>query len=261
MRDTDLFFIINCYDCQSLTNFSILTHFLYIQPMGFNTWNLYGCSVDAQILKDTALAMNQSGLQAAKYQFVNSDDCWMMKDRDTNGNQVPNPEKFPNGFKDVADYIHSLGLSSGLYTAKGPNTCAGFAASCQHEAQDALLWASWGIDYVKDDSCSDCRHDDDLDYHTMQLAIQASGRPMILSIEGGPSYANFTAGLLGNAHRVGHDITPEFNSMLSLVDIGSGLWSFAHNATLTPENGGVWNDLDMIEGKFKGRKKKKRKET
>jgi hypothetical protein len=95
----------------------------------------------------------------------------------------------------------------------------------------------------------------------MQLAIQASGRPMILSIEGGPSYANFTAGLLGNAHRVGHDITPEFNSMLSLVDIGSGLWSFAHNATFTPENGGVWNDLDMIEGKFKGRKKKKRKET
>jgi hypothetical protein len=191
--------------------------------------------------------MNTSGLQAVGYMFVNSDDCWMLKDRDSNGNQVPNPQKFPNGFKDVADYIHNLGLKSGLYTAKGPSTCAGFAASCQHEAQDAALWATWGIDYVKDDSCSNCRNDDNLDYHTMWLAIQASGREMVLSIEGGPSYQNFTAGLLGNAHRVGHDITPQWMSMVSLVDIGSGLWPFAHNATSTPSNGGVWNDLDMIE--------------
>jgi hypothetical protein len=62
---------------------------------------------------------------------------------------IPNPEKFPNGFKAVADSIHALGLKSGLYTAKGTHTCAGFAASCGHEAQDAKLWASWGIDYVR----------------------------------------------------------------------------------------------------------------
>ena len=68
--------------------------------------------------------------------------------RDANGNQVANAVKFPQGFKAVADFIHSLGMKSGLYTAKGPNTCAGFAASCQHEALDALQWASWGIDYV-----------------------------------------------------------------------------------------------------------------
>ena len=56
--------------------------------------------------------------------------------------------RFPNGFKAVADYIHSLGLKSGLYTAKGPNTCAGVAASCDHEYQDAAQWASWGIECV-----------------------------------------------------------------------------------------------------------------
>ena len=78
-----------------------------------------------------------------------SADCWMLAARDAHGNQVANPQKFPNGFKAVADFIHSLNMSSGLYTAKGPTTCAGFAASCQHEAQDALQWASWGIDYVK----------------------------------------------------------------------------------------------------------------
>jgi alpha-galactosidase len=49
-------------------------------------------------------------------------------------------------------------LKSGLYTAKGPNTCARFAASCDHEIQDAAQWASWGIDYVKDDSAFSAQH-------------------------------------------------------------------------------------------------------
>lgn len=43
-------------------------------------------------------------------------------------------------------FCSSLGLKSGLYTAKGPNTCARFAASCNHEVQDAAQWAEWGID-------------------------------------------------------------------------------------------------------------------
>ena len=127
--------------------------------------------------------------------------------RDANGSQVANPSKFPNGFKAVADYIHSLGLKSGLYTAKGPRTCAGFAASCQHEVQDAAQWAAWGIDYVKDDSCSNCRNDDNLDYHTMWLALELSGRPMVLTVEGNPDDALITLGGYGNAKRVGHDVS------------------------------------------------------
>ena len=70
----------------------------------------------------------------------------MMANRSASGEMVANPEKFPDGFKAVADFIHGLGLKSGLYSARGPHTCAGFAASCDHEAQDAAQWASWGID-------------------------------------------------------------------------------------------------------------------
>lgn len=70
----------------------------------------------------------------------------MLANRTADGRQIPSPEKFPDGFKVVADFIHSLGLSSGLYTAKGPHTCAGFAASCDHEVIDAAQWAAWGID-------------------------------------------------------------------------------------------------------------------
>ena len=76
-------------------------------------------------------------------------DCWMLSNRTAAGNQIANPDKFPDGFPPVVDYIHSLKLKAGLYTAKGPNTCARFAASCDHEVIDALQWASWGIDYVK----------------------------------------------------------------------------------------------------------------
>jgi hypothetical protein len=48
----------------------------------------------------------------------------------------------------VADFIHNVGMKSGLYTAKGPNTCQKRAASCLHEEIDAKNWAAWGIDYV-----------------------------------------------------------------------------------------------------------------
>lgn len=114
--------------------------------MGFNSWNLFHCGVSAALLNETAQAMHDSGLQKAGYEYINSDDCWMLAARGPNGEQVANPAKFPDGFKPVADFIHSLGLKSGLYTAKGNQTCARFAASCDHETQDAAQWASWGID-------------------------------------------------------------------------------------------------------------------
>jgi len=122
--------------------------------------------------------MKDFGLLAAGYLYVNSDgeamhahlysqsmlicslstqvrslprytDCWMLANRSADGSQIANPDKFPQGFKTVADEIHALGLKSGLYTAKGPHTCAKYAASCDHEVQDAAQWASWGIDYGK----------------------------------------------------------------------------------------------------------------
>lgn len=196
---------------------------------------------------DTAKAIVDTGLAAAGYEYVNSDDCWMLATRDANGQQVPNPAKFPDGWLPVTSYIHSLGLKAGLYTAKGPNTCAGFAASCDHEFQDAAVWSSWGIDYVKDDSCSTCpNRTDDQEYGIMWQAIQASGRPMVLTVEGDPDDSLITRGGYGNAKRVGHDINANWMSMVSLVDIGSGLWMYAHNSTNSTV-GGWWNDLDMIE--------------
>ena len=164
--------------------------------------------------------MVDSKLHQAGYEYVNSDDCWMLAARDSQGRQIGNPQKFPDGFANVTSYIHSLGLKSGVYTAKGPTTCGGFAASCDHEVIDATQWAAWGIDYVKDDACSQCgSYTDNEMYQTMWSAIQSSGRTMVLTVEGNPNDALVSAGGYGNAKRVGTDIQPLFNSM---VDIESG---------------------------------------
>ena len=84
------------------------------------------------------------------------------------------------------------------------------------------------------------------DYRAMQLAIDKTGRPMVLSIEGGPPIANCSAGGHGNMRRVGTDIKASWYSMIGLMDGGSGLHEFAHNATGFA-TGGFWNDLDMLE--------------
>ena len=68
------------------------------------------------------------------------------------------------------------------------------------------------------------------DYSRMWQGIQDSGRPMVLTVEGRPPADVITHGGYGNAKRVGHDIGPSWGSMISLVDVGAGLWPYAHNS-------------------------------
>jgi alpha-galactosidase len=214
-------------------------------PLGFNTWHSLGFDVSAQLLMDTAQTMHDTGLVAAGYVYVNSDDGWDLPNRSTAGDLVVDPERFPQGWLPVTDFVHGLGMKAGLYTSKSEFTCGRLAASCMHEARDAALFASWGIDYVKEDSCGGCRDNDTLDYVVMHDAIVATGRPMIQTDEGAPDNANCSATMLcGNAKRVGHDLLAHWHLMVSLIDIGSGLWPFAHNSS---GKGGWWNDLDMLQ--------------
>ncbi|MGA3348202.1 MAG: glycoside hydrolase family 27 protein, partial [Candidatus Sulfotelmatobacter sp.] len=93
-------------------------------PMGWNSWNKFGCNVSEDMIKSMADAMVKSGMKDAGYQYVNIDDCWQVS-RDANGNIVADPQRFPHGMKAVGDYIHSLGLKFGVYSDAGSKTCAG----------------------------------------------------------------------------------------------------------------------------------------
>ncbi|HXY41605.1 MAG TPA: putative Ig domain-containing protein [Vicinamibacteria bacterium] len=132
-------------------------------PMGWNDWYSFYDRVSADLLKQAADTLVESGMADFGYQYVNVDDCWMVKPgatdpqvsgepRDAGGAIRPNP-RFPD-MKALTEYIHTRGLKAGLYTSPGPLTCAGFTGSYQHEDQDASRFVEWGFDFLKYDWCS-----------------------------------------------------------------------------------------------------------
>ena len=98
-------------------------------PLGWNSWNTFTWEINEDLIKETVDAMVEKGYKDAGYEYVIIDDCWSLKERDENGRLVPDPKKFPNGMKAVADYIHAHGLKFGMYSCAGPLTCAGYPGS------------------------------------------------------------------------------------------------------------------------------------
>jgi alpha-galactosidase len=45
-------------------------------PMGWNSWNHYGCNINETIVKESADMLVSSGLAEKGYKYVNIDDCW-----------------------------------------------------------------------------------------------------------------------------------------------------------------------------------------
>ena len=127
-------------------------------PMGWNSWNKFGCNVSEKMIRETADAMVSSGMKDAGYRYVVIDDCWQVK-RDENGTIVADPERFPSGIKALADYVHSKGLKFGIYSDAGTKTCAGRPGARGYEFQDARTYAGWGVDYLKFDWCNAERQD------------------------------------------------------------------------------------------------------
>ncbi|HEX5143683.1 MAG TPA: cellulose binding domain-containing protein, partial [Mycobacterium sp.] len=208
--------------------------------MGFNDWNAYGCNVSESLIKATALAMHNNGMQAAGYQYVNIDDCWLLKNRNSAGQLVPDPAKFPDGISGTASYVHSLGLKLGIYEDAGTMTCAGYPGSLGHETTDANSFASWGVDYLKYDNCNNTGISGQTRYTTMRDALKATGRAILFSLCSWGQESVWTWGAnVGNSWRTTGDINASFGSMLSI---------FHSNVGLAPYAGpGHWNDPDMLE--------------
>ncbi len=101
---------------------------MYIQkpPMGWNTWNTFGPDINEDLILESADAMVSTGLKDAGYEYIVIDDMWSLKERDSQGRLVPDPEKFPHGMKYLADYIHGKGLKFGMYSCGGYLTCGGY---------------------------------------------------------------------------------------------------------------------------------------
>lgn len=216
-------------------------------PMGWNSWNKFGCNIDEATVRRVADAMVSSGMKDAGYTYVVIDDCWHGQ-RDADGFITADAVKFPSGIKALADYIHAKGLKFGIYSDAGMKTCGGRPGSQGHEYQDALTYARWGVDYLKYDWCSTGSRNAEEAYALMADALRSTGRDIILSIcEWGTNKPWLWAGKIGNLWRTTGDITDKWEGkhngyawgVASIADMNEPLWSYS--------GPGHWNDPDMLE--------------
>jgi alpha-galactosidase len=222
-------------------------------PMGWNSWNFFFAKVTDMDIRASADQIVATGMKDAGYVYVNIDDAWQGK-RDAEGVLHSN-EKFPD-MKALADYVHSKGLRIGIYSGPGPKTCAGYEGSLGHEEQDAKLYASWGIDYLKYDLCS--FHEAVMEkqapndkaaqmrlmfvaYDKMAKALKATGRPIVLSLcqYGWDAPWEWAPALGGNLWRTTGDINPHWDRIYAILSQQEGLEKYA--------GPGHWNDPDMLE--------------
>jgi alpha-galactosidase len=208
-------------------------------PMGWNSWNHFGCDVSEALIRETADAIVSSGMLDAGYKYVVIDDCWQVS-RDRSGTIIADPQRFPHGIKALADYVHSKGLKFGIYSDAGTKTCQGRPGTLGFEERDAQTYAGWGVDYVKEDWCNADRLDARTQYTKFRRALDRTGRPIVLSIcEWGVNQPWDWAPSVGNLWRTTDDISDNWASMLSNLD-----QSAQHSAVARP---GAWNDPDMLE--------------
>lgn len=209
--------------------------------MGWNSWNTFGADINEQLIRDTADKMVKSGLLAAGYTYLVIDDCWSLKERDENGRLVADPEKFPNGMKAVADYVHSKGLKFGMYSCAGNLTCAGYPGSFEHEFTDAETFASWGVDFLKYDYCyhSNIIHGKYL-YRRMGAALKNCGRDILFSAcsWGADNTAEWIRESGAAMWRSTYDIFDTWESIKKLTEEQESIFAYGGK--------GCFNDMDML---------------
>jgi alpha-galactosidase len=216
-------------------------------PMGWNSWNKFGCNVSEQLIREVADALVSTGMRDAGFSYVVIDDCWQVG-RDAQGNIIPDPQRFPSGMKALADYVHSKGLKFGIYSDAGTQTCAKRPGSRGYEFQDARQYAAWGVDYLKYDWCSTTTQNAQASYSIMRDALAQTGRPIVFSLcEWGTAKPWLWARDVGNLWRTTGDIQDCWDckrdwggmGVVHIIDLQAGLEAYA--------GPGHWNDPDMLE--------------
>ncbi len=195
-------------------------------PMGWNSWNVFGLTVNDARVRGAAAAMISSGLAAHGWSYINIDDGWEAPQRAADGS-IRSNEKFPD-LRALGLYLHGLGLKFGIYSSPGPFTCGRFLGSLDHERQDAASYTSWGIDYLKYDLCSyldrmspaQTLAEHQAPYILMGAALRAQPRDIVYSLcqYGRREVWTWGADVGGNSWRTGGDIEDTWTSTLGIIN-------------------------------------------
>lgn len=224
-------------------------------PMGWNSWNTFEVEINEKLVKETADLMVTTGMKNAGYEYIVLDDGWMTKERDENGNLVPDPVKFPGGMKALVEYVHSKGLKFGLYNCAGTQTCAGYPGTRGYEYQDARFYAALEIDFLKYDWCNTEGINAKEAYTTMSKALKAAGRPIVFSLcEWGDNQPWLWGEPIGNLWRISGDIYPCYDCEYVHKEAAEpwSSWGFfkiaeMHKGIRQYSGSDHWNDFDMLE--------------
>jgi alpha-galactosidase len=265
-------------------------------PMGWNSCDAHGAAVNEAEVRANADWMAKN-LKAFGWQYVVIDIEWFVTNVvpagnqknsqysiDTMGRYTPDPGRFPSaanqqGFKQLAGYIHSLGLKFGIHILQGiprqavqdndpiegslfrAADAANPAGSCvwnvdNYDLKDnaagqayydsvARLYASWGVDFIKADCISDPYKGDEI--RMLNAALAKTGRPMVLSLSPGPTPIDKEAELeqYSTMWRISDDIWDIWHSD---KEFPQGINDqFAHAAAWVnaPRNG-HYPDADML---------------
>lgn len=221
--------------------------------MGWASWTLYHADISEEKITAAAQALVDLGLAELGYTYVNIDDGFQYG-RGEDGRLIVHPERFPDGMKQMADVIHSLGLNAGIYSDAGALTC-GYLYSGQTENDDVGLYGfeeqdlrmyfdEWGYDFIKVDWCGGAylglsRKEQYTGIgEIIQKIAEESGRTLLYNIccwEFPGEWASEVA----CSWRTGSDISPNFASILYQIDRCKPLARY--------QSPGHVNDPDMLE--------------
>ena len=261
-------------------------------PMGWNSWDCYGAAVTEEIVRKNAEYMAKN-LAAYGWEYVVVDIQWYQPTAtsheyvpfapltmDAYGRLTPAVNRFPSakdgqGFKPLADYIHSLGLKFGIHIMRGlprmaahqqlpikdseytcaqaanPNSvCAWnpdmYGLKCDQPGARAYydsifrLYAEWGVDYVKcDDIAREYPHCEK-EIETISEACRHCGRDIVLSLSPGPAPLDKAEHLkkYANLWRITDDFWDEWR-LLKVMFERAEKWCIHAGP-------GHWPDADML---------------
>lgn len=224
--------------------------------MGWSSWNTFGVNISENIIKGQADAMVSKGFFNVGYKYINIDDGFF-GGRTEDGKLIIHPQRFPNGLKVVADYIHSKGLKAGIYSDAGANTCGNYhnndvlsvnVGLYKHDEQDAEFYFNeCGFDFIKVDFCGgDPIHNSDrlkLDekarYEAIHNAIVKTGRSDVRLNICRWAYPGNWAHDIACSWRTTGDIGPWWSSVKSIIEENLYLSAYCYD--------GHYNDMDMLE--------------
>jgi len=228
--------------------------------MGWNSWYVLETRVRDVDMRTAADAMISSGLKDHGYDYVDIDDCWMIKTdtktsdrsgipRDKSGKILPN--KYFPGMQALTDYMHQRGLKAGIYTSPGTLTCGGFEGAYKHEASDVKTFADWGFDLLKYDWCSysliapnPSLGELKKPYKLMGDLVKKQKRDMIFNLcqYGMGNVWEWGEETGGNSWRTTGDLGLSFGDIpKALFDFG-----FGQNGHEKYAHPGAWNDPDYL---------------